>query len=579
MKTKTEYTPFYARVGNVLDISPMFFNAVISSIIRELAQNARRAGATELEIEHIDKNHVLVRDNGHGCEPQDLMGFAVSEWGTNVQQKESPAGIGFWSLAQRGATVRCGRGWEMVLEKRHFTGELPIKPRACTPMPGVGLEITAGISPGSRMYGNDLKYYPFTKVTIDRDTQSSCKDFLDLECACEIYDFDGYSVQMTLDSVLDPSDGNRIPGDLSNKYNDVHTMVCYGGHVVSTYTGSKFPKYGVTVAGEYHRPTVKWIKVLVHNERALPPTLPQRDSVQEGDEFDNLQTRLLDIYEKSINHVFGEENIWRDENKKWAGCILSPNLSSTALPHGLMLKMTPVTVAQFEAYHTRMPCLNIGSCKETANLLLDVMWSTDTEVFIARNCPDYEDALWREDVYQSTVGEVRILHSSHAELFVGEDPQTELTALRVELRMPRGTVYLSCKWLVPFHCLYNKYIYNRDSQDLWLQAPTFFTDGSITDDDYEQLRAELLTLKENGKSLERASSHYWGDDKRPSGIITDALLRILDNLRDPIQAFENALKAAVEMACRRIPKSIWNSVSNATVTVDKDYVNVKLKSN
>lgn len=575
MKIRTEYTPFYARVGNVLDISPMFFNAGISSIVRELAQNARRAGATELEITHTDKNHVLVRDNGGGCDPQDLMGFAVSGWTADVTQKETPAGIGFWSLAQRGATVRCGRGWKMDLEKRHFTGELPIEPKACDPIPGMGLEIEAGISPGARLYGSDLRHYPFTKVTIDGDQQNTNEDFLD--CVHETYDFDGYSVQMVLESVLDQTDGNRVPGVVVNKPGDTHTLFCYGGHVLSTYAGKKFPGYGITIDREYHRPVVKWIRVLVHNERALPPTLPQRDSIQEGEEFDALQANLLSVYEQELNKVFGEENVWRNDNKKWAGCMLSPNMHCKEQLHGLMFRMKPVSVNKFSENYTDVPCLEIDGYKDTVNLVKDAMWATDTEVFVARIEDDYEVLSWRYIVRQNTIDDVRILHSSNTELFATEDPQTDLTALRVELRMGDNIICKPCKWFVPFHYLYSDFSNGSDDKDSKLQAPAFFTDKTMRAEDFEQLRSEIIALGENGKSLERASSTYWGDDKRPSDIIPEALLRILDNLKDPQRAFENALKAAVELACRRVPKSIWDSVSKATITVDKDYVNVKLK--
>ena len=178
---------------------------------------------------------------------------------------------------------------------------------------------------------------------------------------------------------------------------------------------------------------------------------------------------------------------------------------------------------------------------------------------------------------QNLVENVRILHNSDTELYVEGDPQTGLTALRVELQLRDSVICKPCKWFVPFHWLYNSVAKDRDTQENKLQSPAFFTDGSMTADDYEKLRMDLIALGDNGKSLERATSVYWGYDKLPSEIVPAALLRILDNLKDPLHAFENVLKAAVEMACRRVPKSIWNTVSKATITVDKDYVNVKLK--
>ena len=77
------------------------------TLISELLQNARRAGATEIEINYDAASHILrVTDNGCGiADFQKLLSFNESGWDAATCAEERPFGVGFSKCLY--ATSRC----------------------------------------------------------------------------------------------------------------------------------------------------------------------------------------------------------------------------------------------------------------------------------------------------------------------------------------------------------------------------------------------------------------------------------------------------------------------------------------
>ena len=75
------------------------------TVIAELMQNARRAGATQVEIDFAPETKTLVvRDDGCGIDCyQTLFTIAESGWDAEVVEQEHPFGLGFLS-----ALFACG---------------------------------------------------------------------------------------------------------------------------------------------------------------------------------------------------------------------------------------------------------------------------------------------------------------------------------------------------------------------------------------------------------------------------------------------------------------------------------------
>lgn len=70
---------------------PFFFENP-KSILVELAQNAKRAGATGISFKQRGKT-LIVKDNGQGArDPLALFVLAQSDWSEEVELNEMPAG-------------------------------------------------------------------------------------------------------------------------------------------------------------------------------------------------------------------------------------------------------------------------------------------------------------------------------------------------------------------------------------------------------------------------------------------------------------------------------------------------------
>lgn len=82
------------------------FTGRLSGRIIEILQNARRAGATRVEITNRD-GVVTVRDDGRGIDDfSTLLDLGGSTWDDSLESSEDPCGVGLFCLAPRQATVR-----------------------------------------------------------------------------------------------------------------------------------------------------------------------------------------------------------------------------------------------------------------------------------------------------------------------------------------------------------------------------------------------------------------------------------------------------------------------------------------
>ena len=107
-----------------------FFDSTTLTIVNELLQNARRAGATRVDITTSD-DAVTIKDDGSGIkDPAVLLNFGRSHWDPDTLQRELPAGMGLASLARRTATIETRPpgaepedGWCVTLTPAHWRGE------------------------------------------------------------------------------------------------------------------------------------------------------------------------------------------------------------------------------------------------------------------------------------------------------------------------------------------------------------------------------------------------------------------------------------------------------------------------
>jgi Histidine kinase-, DNA gyrase B-, and HSP90-like ATPase len=115
------------------------FNASLTDCFNELLQNARRAGASAIEITLSDNDYLTIADDGSGiADPQTLLTLGKSDWSDETQQQESPAGMGVFSLANRNVTIR-SHDWQVHLTPAHFSGEAIAPVESCEAIEGTRL--------------------------------------------------------------------------------------------------------------------------------------------------------------------------------------------------------------------------------------------------------------------------------------------------------------------------------------------------------------------------------------------------------------------------------------------------------
>jgi hypothetical protein len=279
----------------LISVADAFFDSTPETIYRELLQNSRRAGATEVRIDRVG-DRIVYEDNGPGCQPESLLGLGTSDWEGLV--KERPAGVGFFSLANTEPVVSSpSDGWEMTLTRDHFRGEevevLPI-PRTS----GVGFRAVMKLDGFPTSSVTD---YCGLQVVVGNDRRRSAtpEQFLSFADTVGIPGRPTkiYEAGDKLGKCIEVPKGMRMAARVGTHNYSSSVSVLYGGYAVHHTLPSTEP--GSVV-----------IRIEVDSERVLPLTLPQRCKIIEGAEW----LALLPAIRMMICHACAEaqRDIGRD---------------------------------------------------------------------------------------------------------------------------------------------------------------------------------------------------------------------------------------------------------------------------
>ena len=112
-----------ARVNTrLLAKADRLFTGTVEGRIIEILQNARRAGATKVEITN-EAGIMTVRDNGRGIKDFGrLLDLGGSGWDEAFEQSEDPAGVGLFCLTGRQVTIR-SKGKKVTIGKDGWLGK------------------------------------------------------------------------------------------------------------------------------------------------------------------------------------------------------------------------------------------------------------------------------------------------------------------------------------------------------------------------------------------------------------------------------------------------------------------------
>jgi hypothetical protein len=103
-----------------------YFTADLETLIDEIVQNARRAGATAIRFTRQDRS-LVITDDGRGLTADKapvLLRLGGSDNTDAVELDERAAGMGFFALARYGVSVR-SHNWAMTITPAAFTAEEP----------------------------------------------------------------------------------------------------------------------------------------------------------------------------------------------------------------------------------------------------------------------------------------------------------------------------------------------------------------------------------------------------------------------------------------------------------------------
>ncbi|MCY6493970.1 ATP-binding protein [Leptolyngbya sp. GGD] len=161
----TSLSPISASISlQILTKVTRLFNAGLEDIVNELFQNARRAGATQVKVSLTESGNLRIEDNGCGIESaQTLLNLGQSDWEGEIVESEDPAGMGVFSLANRGAMI-ASHHWQVQLEPAHFSGQAIAIVQSTEPRIGTCIEFPLTAQEQKRSLStvieNAARYFP-----------------------------------------------------------------------------------------------------------------------------------------------------------------------------------------------------------------------------------------------------------------------------------------------------------------------------------------------------------------------------------------------------------------------------------
>lgn len=267
---------------NLLKKAPLLFNQTDKTLIHELLQNCRRAGATEVSITVTPSGEgarVTVSDNGDGiADPAELLNLGNSGWDDETKGLEAPAGMGFFSLCHlpEGVEVRSG-DWAVQIDARAFLGDTGCDVVAAPQRAGTSLSFFVPSLPGQieNTIKTCLEFYP-VRASLN-GTEMPRKDFL----AKATY--------------VHPFQGGRIGVYTGRISYFEDTINFYGLSLTAHEAGLQVATYG--------------IKVDVENTDALDLVLPARNKVVENRKLEDLRTTCRIAVYKHIDNSGGSHRL------------------------------------------------------------------------------------------------------------------------------------------------------------------------------------------------------------------------------------------------------------------------------
>ncbi|MFC0203324.1 ATP-binding protein [Novosphingobium soli] len=129
-------TTIHATVGqSMIHKATRLFAGCVADALHEILQNARRGGASRVDICRLDQDQgtiLRIRDDGRGiADPAKLLALGDSDWESDIARSEDPAGMGVFSLAGRHVVIRSRTadaedGWQVTIPPQAWESGEPL---------------------------------------------------------------------------------------------------------------------------------------------------------------------------------------------------------------------------------------------------------------------------------------------------------------------------------------------------------------------------------------------------------------------------------------------------------------------
>ena len=583
MIENTVIRPFKATVGStMLDISPEFFNGTLSSILHELIQNARRSGATSVWIDtDVETGVTTVNDDGPGCLPADLMVFKGSFWANEAVQEEAPAGIGFWSLAKSGCHVMCGQGWEVVLATAHFRGNELIRPKEHPVIPGLGLSVSFSHAPGQKIRPSEFRYYRLQSLTIN-GVSVELIPFIAENSRTVRKCGEGLLVEVNL---AEKEAGQSLHVDFAMKHEDelldrhsVYVHVNYHGKVVTfeeQLTKSQFVYLFSTDNNKVGCATLQDVRVDVMQDKYLPATKPQRDSVIDGPE----RAELIRFVAAALREEMVKKYDYRlsvTQGGKFAGLIID-RPGTIGFYDGMGFSASYRTVSlndldelQGEEIVLPEPCLIPDQGSFTQALLFDAMVSAGLRFFLLDPNVDAPSNFVTPTAVELIVnGKTTLIglpDQYESGVTGGKFSPGNSSTIALAMIFPSGE-----RRMIEMHHFMPVYTYQLltsgsfDGKTMREdEAAPFFVTAGV---DWMRLEYDYRNMAER-----LCNSVFFRDADEPSPErLVEYLHRMIRSAKSPDDALRDTLITFVRRALGTLPDSIWRpDMSKVTITASAD---------
>ncbi len=288
-----------------------FFNGDFRTTMVELLQNARRAGATVMDITvslvEEDRVAICVEDNGKGVEdPAVLFTLMESGWEDETQVNEDPAGAGFFSLCSLTDQIAIGsRDWKLIATRAVFLGkESATVLKATNPIQGLRISFTCKTASYSPVRTQEAAPI-WVKGQVEKDVQFGSVDVRVNGVSIPRFDFlsQCFAIKEMYGVRVGICDGKKAPG--SN--HAVHPFNSAGSHRVNFHGLLIRSANLATLAGlgaDGHSDFT--VMIDIKNTTEIKLVLPQRNDMVENDAFKLLVAASRKfLYESALAHVGG----------------------------------------------------------------------------------------------------------------------------------------------------------------------------------------------------------------------------------------------------------------------------------